>query len=215
MRVVARAEEMVEADLEQVGRRRVARDVAAELGRARSRLARTTIASAFQRISAARRCSIARSPGNGGCSSSAMRVDVRRDQRRRPVDAAARARARAARRAGSARAPGRARATSASSASRHSAVSAGSRSAPSRRAGWRRCGGRGRGRSWRRFCRVRWPAPACVVAGGDAAGQCDPENIVCAASTHRKLSCSQNVRRLPRSRTTSPGAFSSRYVPRS
>ena len=37
-----------------------------------ARLARITIASAFQRISAARRCSIARSPGNGGCSSSAI-----------------------------------------------------------------------------------------------------------------------------------------------
>ena len=33
-RIVAGAEEVVEADLEQVGRRRVARDVAAELGRA-------------------------------------------------------------------------------------------------------------------------------------------------------------------------------------
>ena len=53
-----------------------------------TRLARTTIASAFQRISAASRSSIARSPGNGGCSSSAMRVDVRRHQRRLPVHAA-------------------------------------------------------------------------------------------------------------------------------
>src|SRR3954465_3078160 len=34
--------------------------------------ARITIASAFQRISAARRCSIERSPGNGGCASSGM-----------------------------------------------------------------------------------------------------------------------------------------------
>jgi hypothetical protein len=35
-------------------------------------LARTTIASAFQRISEARRSSIARSPGNTGCASTAM-----------------------------------------------------------------------------------------------------------------------------------------------
>jgi hypothetical protein len=33
-----------------------------------ARLARTTMASAFQRMIEARRCSMVKSPGNGGCS---------------------------------------------------------------------------------------------------------------------------------------------------
>jgi hypothetical protein len=57
---LARAEEVVEADLEEIGRRRIARDVPAELTDAR--FARTTIASAFQRTSDEMRDSISRLP---------------------------------------------------------------------------------------------------------------------------------------------------------
>jgi hypothetical protein len=61
---------MVEADLEEIRGRGVARDVAAQL--ADSRFARTTIASAFQRTSAEMRDSISRLPWYGGCSASGM-----------------------------------------------------------------------------------------------------------------------------------------------
>ena len=128
-RLAARAEEVIEADLEDLRRRRVARDVAAELAVPPLWLARTTIASAFQRTIAVRRCSIARSPGNGVCASSGIVLTYgvtiegsQRTPRRRACASRAsnRKRARASPCA----------AISASSASHHSAVSAGSRSAP-------------------------------------------------------------------------------------
>src|SRR3954452_24831613 len=96
-----------------------------------ARLARITIASAFQRINAARRCSIARSPGKGGWSSSAIvltygvTIDGCQCTWRRRAWASRASRRKRARAGPCAR-------ITASSASHHSAVSAGSRSMPAR-----------------------------------------------------------------------------------
>jgi hypothetical protein len=65
-----RAEEMIEADLEEIRGRSIA--AMCPPSSPDSRFARTTIASAFQRTSAEMRDSISRLPGYGGCSASGI-----------------------------------------------------------------------------------------------------------------------------------------------
>ena len=146
--VVAGAEEVVEADLEQVGRRGVAGDVAAELGRAAA-LGAVGAHHHRQRVPAHQRGEALlhrQVAGKGRLRFERDGVDVGR----RPSTAAsarrAAAHARAGRRTGSGRAPRRAR-RSARRAPRTTRRSRPGRGRRCRRRGRRRCGGRARGRS--------------------------------------------------------------------
>ena len=91
MLVAPSAEEVVEADLEQVRRRRIARDVAAELGRAAA-LGAVGAHDHRQRVPAHQRGEPllqGQVAGERRLLGERDRVHVRRDQRRLPVDAAA------------------------------------------------------------------------------------------------------------------------------